>query len=229
MGAVVRVGAVRVVRHVRQHLAALGPVGVHDLLALLGHERLGLGAGVERRRARHQREGVEARDVRHRRARRLATEVEQQAAVLGHHPAGAVLHPGARLALDVRDPVGVVGDRDVAAPDGLGLRRPDRPEVHRQVEVEDVAQRHVAPQRRQPRVQRQLIERVRPGGHAAVVAGRQDVAGDVTAGGLGGGRSEQGEQERRGGRGRRRGICGFYQVRRAPRSGRPLSLARSPQ
>jgi len=193
---VVRVDPACVVRHVAQHLPALPPVCEEELVALAGDQRLGLTARLKLGRARDERESVKARNVGHSGPCWVAAEGEEEASVAGHHPAGAEHHPGTSLALDVRDPIRVVCDRHVATPDRLDLPCPDRPEVHRQEEVAEVTHGDVSPQRGQARIQRQLVERVRTGRKAPVVARRQDVAGDVTPRGLGRSGSTDRQQSR---------------------------------
>ena len=104
----VGVDAVGVGLGVGDDLAALGAVGLDEQLALLGHERLGLRARDEGLAARHQAERVDAGHVGHGHARRAAAELDQQPAVARRGPAGAEGHVRARLAVDVRDAVGVV-------------------------------------------------------------------------------------------------------------------------
>ena len=116
----VGVDAVGVGLGVGDDLAALGAVVSDEQLALLGDERLGRGARHERLAAGDEREGVDVGHVGDGGPRRSAAELEQEAAVARRRPAGAEGDVGAGLAVDVRDPVGVV-DQPQPGPAGLLL------------------------------------------------------------------------------------------------------------
>ncbi|GBD45732.1 hypothetical protein HRbin41_00547 [bacterium HR41] len=179
VGAEPVVDAAHVVAAVTQQLAALASVGAQDQVALLSHQRFGLGARFERRGAGHKREGVDAGDVEDRCPRRPAAELEQKAPVARHHPAGAVHQSRAGLARYVRDPVGVVDDAHVGVRRWFDARRADRPEVHRQVVAHDIGAGDAAAQVGEGVVERKLVGRLVCGRQTAVVARRQDVAREV--------------------------------------------------
>ena len=85
---------------------------------------------------------------------------EEQAAVACGHPAGAEREVGAGLPGDVGDAVRVVDDRRARPPGRLLVRRADRLEVLGEVVAVDVGVGDVAAQRREPVVERELVERL---------------------------------------------------------------------
>ena len=126
---------------VADDLLALLAVLADEQLSLLGDERLGRGARDEALPAGDQREGVEVGDVGDRGPRRPPPERQQELAITCRRPAGAEGDVVAGLAVDVRDPVGVVDQPQAGLPRLLLVGIADRREVLGQEEVVDVGLR----------------------------------------------------------------------------------------
>ena len=112
----------RVVLEVLEDLAALGAVGVDELLLLRVTSASDCALGTNVGAVRHERERVHARDVGHRRAGGPAAEQHQEPAVLAGHEPDAVPEVGARLGVDVRHAELVAQDPQVRAARASGPR-----------------------------------------------------------------------------------------------------------
>ena len=189
---VVRVDAVGVRLRVGDDLVThVLLVRLDDEVCLRRHEGFGRRARCENLDARHQRERVDVRHVGNRDARRAASDQEEEPAVPRCRPSGPVRDVRLRLPVDVRDAVVVVDDLAPGPAGHLCMGGRDRLEVLREVELVDVGERHVVAERRQARVERELIRGVRRRREPAEVAGREDVAGEVRTRG---GRSQHRER-----------------------------------
>ena len=179
LGGPVRVHTVRLGLGIGDDLAALVAIGGLDQADLIGHQLLCFRAGHERLATGHETEGVDPRDVGDRDPSGTSTQLQEEPTVACRDPAGAEGHVGSRLAVDVGDAVVVVEDRQPGPAGGFLWGRPHR------FEVLGEEKRSMSPSVTSPRsgvsrvVERQLVAGLVRGRQAAVVAGREDVAGAI--------------------------------------------------